>query len=107
MQSTGSKIFIPEEKIREIRESVSIIGVISDYVSLKKKGANHQGLCPFHQEKTGSFIVSPELQIFKCFGCGKAGDAFTFLQEYDGISFPEALELQARIPWCQGARPGR
>jgi len=57
MLNTGSKTFIPEEKIREIRESVSIIGVISDYVNLKKKGVNYQGLCPFHQEKNTLFLL--------------------------------------------------
>jgi DNA primase len=81
MQSTGSKTFIPEEKIREIRESVSIIGVISDYVSLKKKGANHQGLCPFHQEKTPSFSVNENKNFFYCFGCHESGDVFSFLMK--------------------------
>ncbi len=95
MQSTGSKTFIPEEKIREIRESVSIIGVISDYLSLKKKGANHQGLCPFHQEKTPSFSVNENKNFFYCFGCHESGDVFSFLMKKESISFNEAAKLLA------------
>lgn len=96
MQSTGSNTFIPEEKIREIRESVSIIGVISDYVSLKKKGANYQGLCPFHQEKTPSFSVNENKNFFYCFGCHESGDVFSFLMKKENISFNEAAKLLAR-----------
>ena len=95
MQSTGSKTFIPEEKIREIRESVSIIGVISDYVSLKKKGANYQGLCPFHQEKTPSFSVNENKNFFYCFGCHESGDVFSFLMKKESLSFNEAAKMLA------------
>jgi len=96
MLNTGSNTFIPEEKIREIRASVSIVGVISDYVSLKKKGANYQGLCPFHQEKTPSFSVNEEKKFFYCFGCHASGDVFTFLMKQENISFNEAVKLLAR-----------
>ncbi len=96
MLNTGSKTFIPEEKIREIRESVSIIGVISDYVSLKKKGVNYQGLCPFHQEKTPSFSVNEDKNFFYCFGCHVSGDVFSFLMKKENISFNEAARLLAR-----------
>ena len=96
MLNTGSKTFIPEEKIREIRESVSIIGVISDYVNLKKKGANYQGLCPFHQEKTPSFSVNEDKNFFYCFGCHASGDVFSFLMKKENISFNEAARLLAR-----------
>ena len=70
--------FISEEKIREIREACSITAVVSDYISLKKIGANYRGLCPFHQEKTPSFFVNEDRKIFTCFGCGEKGDVFTF-----------------------------
>lgn len=96
MLNTGSNTFIPEEKIREIRASVSIVGVISDYVSLKKKGANYQGLCPFHQEKTASFSVNEEKNFFYCFGCHASGDVFTFLMKQENISFSEAAKILAR-----------
>ncbi|HEX8923647.1 MAG TPA: DNA primase [Patescibacteria group bacterium] len=79
-------------EIEEIKGKVDIVELISKYVPLKKRGRHYFACCPFHSEKTPSFIVSPELQIFKCFGCGKSGDIFTFLEEYDHVTFPEALE---------------
>ncbi len=98
MQNNGTKLFIPEEKIREIRDSVSIVGVISDYVSLKKKGANYQGLCPFHQEKTPSFSVNESKNFFYCFGCHESGDVFSFLMKKENISFNEtARQLAGRV----------
>ncbi|MEI6125500.1 MAG: CHC2 zinc finger domain-containing protein, partial [Pseudomonadota bacterium] len=69
--------FIPDEKIREIRETCSIVEVISDYVSLKKIGVNYKGLCPFHGEKTPSFFVNEDKKFFHCFGCGLSGDVIT------------------------------
>lgn len=81
---------IPEEKINEIRQAVDIVDVISDYVQLKKQGRNYFGLCPFHGENTPSFSVSPEKQIFHCFGCGAGGNVFSFLMDHDGLSFQEA-----------------
>jgi len=70
--------------------------VISDYVSLKKSGRNYKGLCPFHSEKTPSFMVNEEKQIFHCFGCGEGGDVFTFLMKAGHFSFPEAVKELAR-----------
>ncbi|HEY3304643.1 MAG TPA: DNA primase [Candidatus Binatia bacterium] len=83
---------IPEEKIIEIRDRASIVEVISDYLTLKKTGRNHLGLCPFHSEKTPSFTVNEEKGIFHCFGCGAGGSVFHFLMQYDHLSFPEAVE---------------
>lgn len=89
-------LYIPDEKLAEIRNAADIVDVISARVFLKKAGKDYAGLCPFHAEKTPSFTVSPEKQIFHCFGCGAGGDVFTFLMKYEGISFPEALEAVAR-----------
>ncbi|MDH6364949.1 DNA primase [Enterococcus sp. PF1-24] len=82
---------IPAETIDEIRSKTNIVDVIGQYVQLKKSGKNHLGLCPFHEERTPSFSVAEDKQIFHCFGCGKGGNVFTFIQEIDGISFPEAV----------------
>lgn len=84
--------FFSEDKISEIRNRASILEVVSDYVSLKKTGRNHKGLCPFHSEKTPSFMVNEEKQIFHCFGCGEGGDVFTFLMKAGHFTFPEAAE---------------
>jgi len=84
-------------EVEEIKKKLDIINVINRYVPLKKRGRHHVACCPFHQEKTPSFLVSPELQIFKCFGCGKSGDIFTFVQEYERIDFREALEELAKL----------
>ena len=81
---------IAEEKLNEIRQAVDIVDVISDYVQLKKQGRNYFGLCPFHGENSPSFSVSPDKQIFHCFGCGAGGNVFTFLMELENISFQEA-----------------
>src|SRR5210317_2361628 len=86
---------IAEEKIQEIRDRVDIVEVVSGYLPLKRSGRNHQGLCPFHQEKTPSFNVNPDRQIYHCFGCGVTGDAFRFLMEHDHLSFPEAMRTLA------------
>lgn len=82
---------ISDEKIDEIRHGADIVSYISRYVSLKKAGQNYKGLCPFHKEKTPSFIVSQEKQIFHCFGCGKGGDVFTFVRDIERISYIEAV----------------
>ena len=88
--------FIPEDKILDIRNASDIVDVISEVVHLKKTGRNFVGLCPFHSEKTPSFTVSPEKQIFYCFGCGAGGNIFSFLMKNDGLAFPEAARSLAR-----------
>ncbi len=88
--------YLSEEKVSEIRDRASILEVVSDYVTLKKTGRNHKGLCPFHSEKTPSFMVNEEKQIFHCFGCGEGGDVFTFLMKAGHFSFPQAVEELAR-----------
>ncbi len=79
----------------EIKSKSDIVSIIGERVELKKAGRNFKGLCPFHNEKTSSFTVSPELQIYKCFGCGRSGDVFSFLEEYEGMDFPESLKYLA------------
>jgi len=88
--------FIPDEVLEEIRERADILELISDHLALKKVGRNYKGLCPFHQEKTPSFMVSPEKQLFHCFGCGIGGNIFTFLMKYEQISFAEAARALAQ-----------
>lgn len=83
-------------QIEEIREKLDIAQVIEKYVALKPAGKNLQGICPFHNEKTPSFIVSPDIQRYKCFGCGKSGDIFNFIQDIENVDFPEALERLAK-----------
>ncbi|RPI71238.1 MAG: DNA primase [Ignavibacteriales bacterium] len=87
---------IQESKIEEIRSAASIVDVISGYVQLRKRGRNYLGLCPFHSEKTPSFTVSEEKQIFHCFGCHAGGNVFKFLMDYEKISFVEAVQELAR-----------
>jgi DNA primase len=88
-------IFIPEEKILEIKNAANIVDIVSEIVHLKKTGKNFVGLCPFHSEKTPSFTVSPEKQIFYCFGCGAGGNVFSFLMKNQGLGFPEAARSLA------------
>ncbi|MFH1862563.1 MAG: CHC2 zinc finger domain-containing protein, partial [bacterium] len=87
---------IPPDIIERIRESTDIVELISQYVHLEHKGGNYFGLCPFHPEKTPSFSVHPGKGIFHCFGCGVGGNAFTFLQLHDKLSFAEAARELAR-----------
>jgi DNA primase len=89
-------IFIPEEKISEIKNAADIVDVVSESVLLKKAGKNYMGLCPFHSEKTPSFTVSPDKQIFHCFGCSTGGNVFSFLMKQEGFSFPEAARHLAK-----------
>jgi DNA primase len=84
------------DAVAEVRERTDIVELIQSYVPLKKAGRSYKGLCPFHQEKTPSFVVFPESQTFRCFGCGKGGDALTFYQSIEGVDFREALQELAR-----------
>ncbi len=87
--------YIPEELVEEIRLRNDIVDVIGDYVRLKKQGRNFAGLCPFHTEKTPSFVVHPDNQVFKCYGCGEGGNVFSFLMKKEGLTFPEAVKQLA------------
>lgn len=87
---------IPDETLRSIRERVSLVEVVANYVRLKKTGRNYSGLCPFHGEKTPSFTVNEERGFFHCFGCGVGGDVFSFLMRVERLEFPEAVEQLAR-----------
>jgi DNA primase len=82
---------IPEDIVEAVRQRSDIVEVVSRYVQLKKKGKNHTGFCPFHNERTPSFTVTPEKQIFYCFGCGAGGDVFKFLMLKENLSFQEAV----------------
>ncbi len=86
-----------QQAVEQIKNSLDIVEVISRYVVLKKTGRNYQGLCPFHNEKTPSFVVTPDKQIFKCFGCGEGGDVLAFLMKINNQSFTEVIEEQAQI----------
>jgi DNA primase len=86
---------IPPEKIEEIRSAIDIVDVISQHVRLKKRGKSFTGLCPFHQEKTPSFTVSADKQVYHCFGCGRGGNVFTFVMEFEKVSFTEAVRSLA------------
>jgi DNA primase len=88
--------FFSPELIDRIRDASDIVDVISDYVPLKKRGKNYLGLCPFHSEKDPSFTVTPQKQIFYCFGCGEGGNVIHFLMKHEKLSFPEAIELLAK-----------
>ncbi len=87
---------IPEETVDRIRQSADILEVVNDFVSLKKRGSNYIACCPFHNEKTPSFNVNPTRQIYKCFGCGKAGDAVRFVMDIENIGYGEALRYLAK-----------
>lgn len=88
-------MYYPDEVIEEVRMKNDIVDVISGYVKLQKKGANYFGLCPFHNEKSPSFSVSPGKQMYYCFGCGAGGNVFTFIMEYENYTFVEALKMLA------------
>ena len=79
-------------QIRQVKEANNIIEVIGAKVSLQRSGSNFRGLCPFHSEKSPSFLVSEEMQGYRCVGCGKTGDVFTLLEEYESMNLYEALE---------------
>ena len=88
-------MYYAEDVIEEVRSRNDIVGVISEYVKLQRKGSSYFGLCPFHNEKSPSFSVSPDKQMYYCFGCGAGGNVFTFIQEYENYSFPEAMKFLA------------
>jgi len=87
---------IPQETVNRILDAAQIVDVVGDFVTLKKRGANHMACCPFHNEKTPSFVVSPSKGIYKCFGCGKSGTAVGFVMEHENMSYTEALKYLAR-----------
>jgi len=83
------------DQVEEVKSKTDIVSIVGENVELKKAGRNFKALCPFHSEKTPSFVVSPELQIYKCFGCGESGDTISFLEQYEGMEFYEALKFLA------------
>ena len=88
-------MYYPDEVIEEVRSSNNIVDIIGGYVRLQKKGSSYFGLCPFHNEKSPSFSVSPNKQMYYCFGCGAGGNVFTFIMEYENRTFPEAVKILA------------
>ena len=88
-------MYYPEELVEEIREKNDIVDVISGYVKLQKKGGNYWACCPFHGEKTPSFSVNGNKQMYHCFGCGVSGNVYTFVMKYENFSFPEAVRFLA------------
>lgn len=88
-------MYYPDEVIEEVRSSNNIVDIIGGYVRLQKKGSSYFGLCPFHNEKSPSFSVSPNKQMYYCFGCGAGGNVFTFIMEYENQTFPEAVKILA------------
>lgn len=100
---------IPDNIIDQVRDRTDIVEVISSYIPLKKIGRNYKTTCPFHNEKTPSFVVSPDKQIYHCFGCNAGGNVFSFLMKYENMEFPEAVETLAKkagiaLPRSQGSR---
>ena len=87
--------FIPDNIIQQIKDHIDIVDVISEYVPLTAAGKNFKGLCPFHEEKTPSFMVNRDRQFFKCFGCNEGGDVFTFLMKHEKMTYPEAVRSLA------------
>src|SRR6201996_2290015 len=96
--------------LERIRAASDIIDIIGSYVPLKRAGANFTALCPFHKEKSPSFNVNPQRQIFHCFGCHKGGDVFTFVKEYENLPFPDAVRRladRAKITLVEESTPGQ
>ena len=99
-------MYYPEELVEEVRSKNDIVDVISSYVRLQKKGSSYFGLCPFHNEKSPSFSVSRQKQMYYCFGCGAGGNVFTFLMEYENYSFVEALKISGGPGRCGASGTG-
>ena len=99
-------MYYEEDFVEEVRRRNDIVDIISSYVNLKRGGSNYVGLCPFHNEKTASFSVSPGKQMYYCFGCGAGGNVFTFLMEYENLTFVEALEQLAERAGMELPRKG-
>mgnify|MGYP003222575912 CR=1 FL=1 len=106
-------VFVFDQRfLDELIARSDIVDVVSGYVALQRKGGNLFGLCPFHNEKTPSFSVSPDKQIYHCFGCKKGGGVINFIMEIENLTFPEAVRFLAKranlpAPPCAGAEPGR
>ena len=83
---------ITQDSIEALKARLDVVDVVGSYVELKKAGVNYKAPCPFHDEKSQSFVVSPQKQIYHCFGCGVGGDAIQFVKEYEKLNYPEALE---------------
>ena len=103
---------IPEATVQEIRSRADIVALVSRYVELRQAGRNWKGLCPFHNEKTPSFNVNPDREIFHCFGCQAGGDVIGFLMQHEGLTFPEAVrnlasELGIDVPEERDGREKR
>ena len=98
-------MYYPEEIIEEVRRRNNIVDVVAGYVRLQKKGGSHWGLCPFHSERTPSFSVNGDKQIYHCFGCGAGGNVYTFLMNYENYSFPEAVRALAERAGVQLPEP--
>src|SRR5947209_2475953 len=96
-----------DDIVERIRNATSIVDIVSEHVRLRKRGRNHIGLCPFHTEKTPSFNVLEDKGIFKCFGCGEAGDVFTFVMKIEGLTFPETLQKLAKAAGIDYTRAER
>ncbi len=105
MFSTGGET-VSSDDVRRVKEQLDIVDVIGDYIRLKRSGSGFVGLCPFHDEKTPSFSVSPSRQTYHCFGCGQGGDLFSFVMQRENLSFREALELLARRAGVELSRDG-
>src|ERR1700752_1661032 len=86
---------ISQNTIQQIQSRIDIIEIVGGFVKLKRRGTNYLGLCPFHNEKTPSFTVSPAKEIYKCFGCGRSGNTISFIMEHDKYSYAEALKCLA------------
>ena len=86
---------INQDSIEALKARLDIVDVVGSYVELKKAGANYKAPCPFHDEKSPSFVVSPSKGIYHCFGCGAGGDSIKFIMEYEKLNYPEALEKLA------------